>query len=149
MLYEMDDRGPQQLVEEFHAVFGHPDRRGEGPAIEPAEALLRLRLMHEEMDEVAAAIGSRDLVATAKELADLVYVAFGTALAFGIDLDAVLHEVHQSNLTKLGPDGRPSYNEQGKVLKGSHYVEPDVEQALFPNREGARVVRSPRSRAVR
>lgn len=66
----------------------------------------------------------------AHELADVVYVAYGTALVHGIDLDAVLAEIHRSNMTKIGPDGSVSRREDGKVLKGEHYEAPDVPGVL-------------------
>lgn len=66
----------------------------------------------------------------AHELADVVYVAYGTALVHGVDLDAVIAEVHRSNMSKLGPDGSVSRRADGKVLKGEHYAAPDVAGVL-------------------
>lgn len=79
------------------------------------------------MAEVAVA-GPLDRLA--HELADVVYVAYGTALVHGIDLDAVIAEIHRANMTKLGPDGRVSRRADGKVLKGDHYQAPDVSDVL-------------------
>ncbi|AGP51608.1 hypothetical protein M271_26385 [Streptomyces rapamycinicus NRRL 5491] len=66
----------------------------------------------------------------AHELADVVYVAYGTALVHGIDLDEVIAEIHRANMTKLGPDGRPTLRADGKVLKGPHYQAPDIPAVL-------------------
>lgn len=74
------------------------------------------------MDE---AVSSGDLAAVLRELADVVYVAYGTALTYGVDLDAAVAEVHRANMTKLGPDGRPVVRD-GKVLKGPAFRPPDV-----------------------
>ena len=79
---------------------------------------------------MAADDGRRSTVEAADALADLVYVVYGMALETGIDLAAVLAEVQRSNMSKLGPDGRPVYREDGKVLKGPGYVPPDVAGAL-------------------
>ena len=75
-----------------------------------------------------------DLVGIADALADIVYVAYGTALTYGIDLDAVLHEVHRSNMSKLGSDGKPLIREDGKVLKSERYFPPDIESVLRSRR---------------
>ena len=79
---------------------------------------------------VAADDGTRDTVAAADALADLVYVIYGMALETGIDLAAVLAEVQRSNMSKLGADGKPIYREDGKVLKGPGYFAPDVAEVL-------------------
>lgn len=75
-----------------------------------------------------------DHVEVADALADIVYVAYGTALTYGIDLDAVLQEVHRSNMSKLGPDGRPILREDGKVLKGPGYFPPAIGEVLRTQR---------------
>ena len=93
---------------------------------------LRLALIEEEVGELAAAARADDLVGVADALADIVYVAYGTAHVYGIDLDAVLDEVHASNMTKLGADGRPIRRADGKVLKGPAYVPPDIADLPFP-----------------
>ena len=93
-------------------------------------AALRLRLQREETEELAEAIEAGDVVGVADALADLVYVAYGTAITYGIDLDAVLAEVHRSNMSKLGRDGRPVMREDGKVLKSPWYTSPDVDGVL-------------------
>jgi predicted HAD superfamily Cof-like phosphohydrolase len=91
---------------------------------------LRQSLIDEEVGELRAAAAAGDLVGVADALADIVYVAYGTAHTYGIDLDAVLDEVHASNMTKLGSDGAPVRRADGKVLKGPDYRPPDITTAL-------------------
>lgn len=86
--------------------------------------------MEEEFGELIQAVAQRDLVAIADALADIVYVAYGTALTYGVDLDAVLHEVHRANMSKLDADGRPIRRADGKVLKSDRYSPPDVAAVL-------------------
>ena len=92
---------------------------------------LRQALIEEEVGELQAAAGAGDLVGVADALADIVYVAYGTAHVYGIDLDAVLDEVHASNMTKLGADGRPVRRADGKILKG-----PGLPAARYRGRSG-------------
>lgn len=91
---------------------------------------IRAKLLEEEHKEVQEALDCNDRWAIAKELADLVYVCYGTALVYNIDLDVALAQVHFSNMTKLGDDGHPILREDGKVLKGPNYKPPDMEPAL-------------------
>lgn len=114
------------MVLEFHTAFRLPV--SPVPTVEVPLELVQLRgdLLDEELDELASAILVRDIVATADALADAVYVLFGTAWTFGIDLDAVLAEVHRSNMSKLGRDGRPILRPDGKVMKGPDYRSPDL-----------------------
>lgn len=92
----------------------------------PAEvAAERQRLLLEEVSELGDAAGAGQLAEIAQELADVVYVAYGTALAYGLDLDAVVGEVHRANMTKLGLDGHPVVR-NGKVVKGPGFRPPDV-----------------------
>ena len=88
---------------------------------------LRLKLVAEEFDEICAAETADNLL---KELADLIYVTYGYAVAFGWDLDEAVRRVHASNMSKLGPDGAPIYRDDGKVLKGENYSEPDLSDLL-------------------
>lgn len=90
----------------------------------------RIRLITEEADEVAEALADGNLNDLAKELADLLYVTYGTAELFDIPLPKVFNEVHRSNLSKLGEDGKPIYREDGKVLKGPGYEPANVEGVL-------------------
>jgi predicted HAD superfamily Cof-like phosphohydrolase len=91
-------------------------------------AALRLDLIEEEVQELRDGLGREDLLEIADALTDILYVVYGAGHAFGIDLDDCFNEVHRSNMTKLGEDGRPLYREDGKVMKGPNYEEPDLEQ---------------------
>ena len=119
-----------EMVEEFHRVYGLPVRSGPSLDVEMGLHGLRKRLMREELDEVCAAIDRSDLIEVADGLADLLYVVYGTAITFGIDLDVVVREVHRSNMTKLGPDGQPIYREDGKVMKGPGFELPRIAEVL-------------------
>jgi predicted HAD superfamily Cof-like phosphohydrolase len=120
---------PAELVREFHCAFGL-DVATTPTQVSPRLAAQRGSLLAEEAAEVAEVSVSGPLDRLAHELADVVYVAYGTALVHGIDLDAVLAEIHRSNMTKLGPDGQVARRADGKVLKGEHYQPPDVSEVL-------------------
>lgn len=125
---------PAAALREFHTVFGLTI--GESPAHPaPDVEALRQALIDEEHSELVDAVAARDLVAIADALADIVYVAYGTALSYGIDLDAVLAEVHRSNMSKLGPDGHPLRRADGKAMKGEAYRPPDVAGVLGIERD--------------
>ena len=94
---------------------------------DPSVAKLRLELIREEVAELQAAVDGMDMLAIADGLTDILYVVYGAGHAFGIDLDECFHEVHSSNMTKLGPEGRPLYRDDGKIMKGPHYREPNLE----------------------
>lgn len=118
-------------VAQFHHAYGLPVRSTpSAQAVAPGEVTLRQALIEEEVAELAAAARAGDIVGVADALADIVYVAYGTAHCYGIDLDAVLDEVHASNMTKLGADGRPVRRADGKVLKGPDYRPPDIATVL-------------------
>jgi predicted HAD superfamily Cof-like phosphohydrolase len=122
---------PMQCVLQFHQAFGLPGAASPRHAGVPtALTELRIDLLVEEVQEFAEAARSGDLVALADALADIVYVTYGAALTYGIDLDAVLREIHRSNMSKLGSDGRPVLREDGKVLKPGTYRPPDVKAVL-------------------
>ena len=87
---------------------------------------LRISLIKEELDELKEAMNSKDLLEVADALTDLLYVTYGAGHAFGIDLDKCFEEVQNSNMSKLGEDGKPIYNEAGKVMKGPNYFKPDL-----------------------
>lgn len=91
-------------------------------------AALRLDLIEEEVQELRDGLGNQDLLEIADALTDILYVVYGAGHAFGIDLDDCFNEVHRSNMTKLGEDGRPLYRDDGKVMKGPNYEEPDLKQ---------------------
>ena len=91
---------------------------------------LRLELIQEELEELSDAVADRDMIQIADALTDLLYVVYGAGHAFGLDLDECFEEVHRSNMSKLGENGRPIHREDGKVLKGPGYFEPDLEGIL-------------------
>lgn len=91
---------------------------------------LRLELIREEYQELEEAIENRDLIEVADALTDLLYVVYGAGHAFGIDLDSCYAEVHASNMSKLDTDGKPIKREDGKVLKGPNFFEPDLHYIL-------------------
>ncbi|MFJ4773694.1 MazG nucleotide pyrophosphohydrolase domain-containing protein [Streptomyces uncialis] len=120
---------PARFVREFHQAFGL-ETGGVPTEVPPTLAAHRQDLLAEEVAEVAEVAVGGPLDKIAHELADVVYVAYGTALVHGIDLDQVIAEIHRANMTKLGPDGTPQVRADGKVLKGDHYVAPDVSAVL-------------------
>jgi predicted HAD superfamily Cof-like phosphohydrolase len=87
---------------------------------------LRIDLIKEELDEFQEAMKNNDLLEVADALTDILYVAYGAGHAFGIDLDKCFDEVQNSNMSKLGENGKPIYNESGKVMKGPNYFKPDL-----------------------
>ena len=87
---------------------------------------LRISLIKEELDELIEAMDSRNLLEVADALTDLLYVTYGAGHAFGIDLDKCFEEVQNSNMSKLDENGKPIYNESGKVMKGPNYFKPDL-----------------------
>ncbi len=129
---------PYEMLLEFHKAYGAAINE----PITPELISLRYRLIMEEANEVAQelipVLSEKetewveqlpvDKKKLTKELADLMYVTIGTAVTFGLPLEEVFAEVHKSNMSKLGPDGKPIYREDGKVLKGPNYKEPDLEQ---------------------
>jgi predicted HAD superfamily Cof-like phosphohydrolase len=120
---------PVDLVREFHLAVGL-DARSTPTEVSAELAAHRGELLAEEAAEVAEVSVAGPLDRLAHELADVVYVAYGTALVHGIDLDAVIAEIHRANMTKLGPDGSVDRRTDGKVLKGEHYEAPDVSAVL-------------------
>ncbi len=91
---------------------------------------LRVDLIKEELDELTNAMKEKDLTEVADALTDILYVTYGAGHAFGIDLDKCFDEVQNSNMSKLGNDGKPIYNEAGKVMKGPNYFKPDLSKFL-------------------
>ena len=87
---------------------------------------LRYDLIKEELEELKEAMENKDLLEVADALTDILYVTYGAGHAFGIDLDKCFEEVQNSNMSKLGEDGKPIYNESGKVMKGPKYFKPDL-----------------------
>ena len=91
---------------------------------------LRIKLIEEELNELKEAISKKDLKEVADALTDILYVTYGAGHAFGINLDTCFEEVQKSNMSKLGDDGKPIYNEHGKVMKGPNYFKPDLNKFL-------------------
>ena len=91
---------------------------------------LRVSLIKEELDELIEAMNKKDLAEVADALTDILYVTYGAGHAFGINLDDCFEEVQSSNMSKLGKDGRPIYNDKGKVMKGPNYFKPDLNKFI-------------------
>ena len=98
----------------------------------PEEKIVKLRynLIKEELSELQNAIKTKDLKEIADALTDILYVTYGAGHAYGIDLDKCFKEVQKSNMSKLGEDGKPIYNEKGKVMKGPKYFKPNLKKFL-------------------
>jgi len=99
-------------------------------------AQLRLDLIQEEVDELQEALDAKDIVEIADALTDILYVTYGAGHAFGIDLDTCFTEVHRSNMSKLGIDGKPIYRHDGKVLKGRDYSPPQLAKIIQAKIQG-------------
>ena len=118
-----------ELVGDFMEAFGQAVQlEPTWPDFNTRE--LRLELIQEELDELSDAVADRDMIQIADALTDLLYVVYGAGHTFGLDLDECFQEVHRSNMSKLGENGRPIYREDGKVMKGPGYFEPDLEGIL-------------------
>jgi predicted HAD superfamily Cof-like phosphohydrolase len=96
-------------------------------------AELRIDLIQEELQELIDALDAKDIVEIADALTDILYVTYGAGHSFGIDLDECFLEVHRSNMTKLGEDGRPLYRPDGKVMKGPNYETPQLAKIILEN----------------
>jgi len=114
-------------VKKFMETFGQEVKT---KAEFPSDKIINLRydLIKEELDEFEEAIKSKNLKEIADSLTDILYVTYGAGHAFGIDLDKCFDEVQRSNMSKLGEDGKPIYNENGKVMKGPKYFEPNLKK---------------------
>ena len=116
-------------VKKFMEVFGQEVKtKAEFPSEKIAD--LRYSLIKEELDEFNQALKDRDLKEIADALTDILYVTYGAGHSFGINLDKCFDEVQRSNMSKLGKDGKPIYNEFGKVMKGPKYFKPDLSKFL-------------------
>ncbi|MDP9799961.1 putative HAD superfamily Cof-like phosphohydrolase [Arcanobacterium wilhelmae] len=145
-----DSSRPEELVRQFHEVYNLPIV-SDSPNVDRERVHMRMSLIAEEFTELVGAVygeaasaivtdafeqavgaddGNRDTVATADALGDLVYVIYGMALETGIPMADVLAEIQDSNLSKLGADGAPIYREDGKVLKGPNFHDPDLAKVL-------------------
>ena len=116
-------------VKKFMEVFGQEVKtKAEFPSDKIIK--LRLNLIQEELDELDQALKNKDIKEVADALTDILYVTYGAGHAFGIELDKCFEEVQKSNMSKLGEDGKPIYNEKGKVMKGPKYFQPDLNKFI-------------------
>ena len=114
-----------ESVKKFMKTFGQEIRE---KASFPDDKITSLRydLIKEELDELSEAINRKDMKEVADALTDILYVTYGAGHAFGINLDKCFEEVQNSNMSKLGLDGKPIYNDKGKVMKGPNYFKPNL-----------------------
>ena len=113
----------------FMKTFGQEVKTSAGTSNDKIN-FLRISLINEELEELKAAMSNNDIVEVADALTDILYVAYGAGHSFGIDLDKCFNEVQRSNMSKLGYDGKPIYNENGKVMKGPKYFKPDLSKFI-------------------
>ena len=114
-----------QKVKTFMQTFGQEVKTKPSFSSEKINDL-RYNLIKEELYELKQAMNEKNLLEVADALTDILYVTYGAGIAFGIDLDKCFEEVQNSNMSKLGEDGKPIYNEAGKVMKGPNYFKPDL-----------------------
>ena len=113
----------------FMKTFGQNVKQSSSFSSEKINAL-RISLIKEELDELIEAMNKKDLVEVADALTDILYVTYGAGHAFGINLDDCFEEVQNSNMSKLDKDGKPIYNDKGKVMKGPSYFKPDLSKFI-------------------
>ena len=118
-----------QKVKTFMETFGQEVKTKPSFSSEKINNL-RYSLIEEELEELKEAIKNKDLLEVADALTDILYVTYGAGHAFGIDLDKCFNEVQNSNISKLDRDGKPIYNESGKVMKGPNYYKPNLTKFL-------------------
>ena len=114
-----------EKVGTFMKVFGQEVKQNASFSTDKINEL-RLSLIQEEIQELVEAMNKKNLVEVADALTDILYVTYGTGHAFGINLDKCFEEVQNSNMSKLDKNGKPVYNENGKVMKGPNYFKPDL-----------------------
>ena len=119
-----------EKVRKFMETFGQEIKE---KAQFPNEKITSLRhdLIKEELDELKEAMNNNDIKEVADALTDILYVTYGAGHAFGINLDKCFEEVQNSNMSKLGSDGKPIYNDKGKVMKGPDYFKPDLNKFII------------------
>ena len=118
-----------QKVKKFMETFGQEVKSSPSFSSEKINKL-RYDLIKEELNEFKQALDNDDLLEVADALTDILYVTYGAGHAFGIDLDACFQEVQSSNMSKLGENGKPIFNDQGKVMKGPNYFKPDLSKYI-------------------
>jgi predicted HAD superfamily Cof-like phosphohydrolase len=125
----MSDMSNFNKVKAFMNTYGQ-DVNEKSSFPEDTIVQLRVDLIEEELNELKEAIKNNDLVEVADALTDILYVTYGAGHSFGVDLDKCFDEVQRSNMSKLGEDGNPIYNESGKVMKGPNYSAPDLKKII-------------------
>ena len=118
-----------QKVKNFMETFGQEVKSRPSLSSHKTNEL-RYNLIKEELDEFKLALDNKDLLEVADALTDILYVTYGAGHAFGINLDACFEEVQNSNMSKLGDNGEPIFNDQGKVMKGPNYFKPDLSKVI-------------------
>ncbi len=118
-----------EKVKKFMETFGQEVKNKPSFSTDKINKL-RYNLIKEELEELKAALDNKDFLELADALTDILYVTYGAGHAFGIDLDKCFEEVQNSNMSKLGKNGKPIYNEDGKVMKGPGYFKPDLKKIL-------------------
>lgn len=116
-----------QMVQAFHRAFNYAANIEEPTH---KQQMMRVKLISEEFAELVTAMLSNNRTKVADALGDLLYVTYGTGDQYGIDMDKVFERIHISNMSKLGPDGQPIYNEIGKIVKGPNYAPPVLEDCV-------------------
>ena len=118
-----------EKVKQFMSTFGQEVKdRAEFP--DDKIVNLRIKLIEEELQELKDAIKNKDIVEVADALTDILVVTYGGAAAWGLEIDKCFSEVHRSNMSKLSADGKPIYNDYGKVMKGPNYSPPDLKKFI-------------------
>ena len=118
-----------EKVGTFMKTFGQDVKKSSSFSTDKINTL-RVNLIKEELDELIEAMNKKDLVEVADALTDILYVTYGAGHAFGINLDKCFEEVQNSNMSKLDNNGRPIYNDKGKVMKGPNYFKPDLRKFI-------------------
>ena len=118
-----------EKVGEFMKTFGQEVKSKSSLSSDKIN-ILRINLIEEELDELKQAINQKNLLEVADALTDILYVTYGAGHAFGINLDKCFEEVQNSNMSKIGNDGKPIYSEKGKVMKGPNYFKPNLSNIL-------------------
>ena len=125
----MSDMSNFNKVKAFMNTYGQ-DVKEKASFPEDSIAQLRVDLIEEELNELKEAIKNNDIVEVADALTDILYVTYGAGHSFGVNLDKCFDEVQRSNMSKLGEDGKPIYNDSGKVMKGPNYSAPDLKKII-------------------
>ena len=125
----MSDMSNFNKVKAFMNTYGQ-DVKEKASFPEKKIVQLRIDLIEEELNELKEAINNNDIVEVADALTDILYVTYGAGHSFGLNLDKCFDEVQRSNMSKLGEDGKPIYNELGKVMKGPNYFAPNLKKII-------------------